>query len=75
MGFSKANLQVVREEAAEMRIRATSATAAEAARSHDAEHARASERAFFAQRFNERRRELEKLEKRIFPPAGKSCYN
>ncbi|XP_045452076.1 rootletin [Melitaea cinxia] len=64
-------LEVVREEAAEMRVRATSATAAEAARAHDAEHARASERAFFAQRFNERKRELEKLEKRIFPPAAR----
>ncbi|CAK1548089.1 unnamed protein product [Leptosia nina] len=62
-------LEYVREEAAEMRIRATAATAAEAARAHDAEHARAAERAYFAQRFEERRRELEKLEKRIFPPA------
>ncbi|XP_052737295.1 myosin-11 [Bicyclus anynana] len=61
-------LEVVREEAAEMRIRATAATAAEAARAHDAEHGRAAERAYFAQRFEERKRELEKLEKRIFPP-------
>ncbi|XP_063828818.1 golgin subfamily A member 5 [Ostrinia nubilalis] len=61
-------LENVREEAAEMRIRATAATAAEAARAHDAEHNRASERVYFAQRFAERKRELEKLEKRIFPP-------
>ncbi|XP_039765581.1 coiled-coil domain-containing protein 150 [Pararge aegeria] len=61
-------LEVVREEAAEMRIRATAATSAEAARAHDAEHGRAAERAYFAQRFDERKRELEKLEKRIFPP-------
>ncbi|XP_050663846.1 coiled-coil domain-containing protein 186 [Leptidea sinapis] len=61
-------LERVRDEAAEMRARATAATAAEAARAHDAEHARAAERAYFAQRFDERRRELEKLEKRIFPP-------
>ncbi|KAI5634978.1 hypothetical protein NE865_12302 [Phthorimaea operculella] len=63
-------LEYVREEAAEMRIRATAATTAEAARAHDAEHARASERAYFSQRFEERKLELEKLEKRIFPPAG-----
>ncbi|XP_072935280.1 outer dynein arm-docking complex subunit 3 [Epargyreus clarus] len=62
-------LEYVREEAADMRIRATAATVAEAARAHDAEHARAAERAYFAQRFDERKRELEKLEKRIFPPA------
>ncbi|XP_034840843.1 outer dynein arm-docking complex subunit 3-like [Maniola hyperantus] len=61
-------LEIVREEAAEMRVRATAATAAEAARAHDADHGRAAERAYFAQRFEERRRELEKLEKRIFPP-------
>ncbi|XP_061717333.1 myosin-9 [Cydia pomonella] len=61
-------LEFVREEAALMRVRATGATAAEAARAQDAEHARASERAYFAQRFAERRLELEKLEKRIFPP-------
>ncbi|XP_049885539.1 centrosomal protein of 290 kDa [Pectinophora gossypiella] len=64
-------LEFVREEAAEMRIRATAATAAEAARAHDAEHARAAERAYFAQRFEERKRELEKLEKRIFPPPAR----
>jgi hypothetical protein len=57
-----------------MRLRATAATAAEAARAHDAEHTRLSEREYFSQRFAERKRELEKLEKRIFPPAGKkSC--
>ncbi|CAG9783279.1 unnamed protein product [Diatraea saccharalis] len=44
-----AKLEQVREEAAEMRVRATSATAAEVARAHDAEHARVSERAYFAQ--------------------------
>ncbi|CAG9575474.1 unnamed protein product [Danaus chrysippus] len=65
-------LELVREEAAEMRFRATAATAAEAARAHDAEHGRANERAYFAQRFEERKRELEKLEKRIFPPAVRS---
>lgn len=53
-----------------MRIRATAATAAEAARAHDAEHSRAAERQYFAQRFAERKRELEKLEKRVFPPQG-----
>ncbi|CAH4035127.1 unnamed protein product [Pieris brassicae] len=62
-------LKLVRDEAAAMRLRATAATAAEAARAHDAEHVRAAERAYYAQRFEERRRELEKLEKRIFPPA------
>ncbi|KAL0850545.1 hypothetical protein ABMA28_012323 [Loxostege sticticalis] len=66
-----AKLEAVREEAAEMRVRATAATAAEAARAHDAEHARASERVYFAQRFAERKRELEKLEKRIFPPQAR----
>ncbi|XP_037871974.1 hyaluronan-mediated motility receptor [Bombyx mori] len=65
-------LEYVREEAAEMRIRATAATAAEAARAHDAEHARATERAYFSQRFGERKRELEKLEKRVFPPNSRS---
>ncbi|KAJ0180932.1 hypothetical protein K1T71_003017 [Dendrolimus kikuchii] len=65
-------LEIVREEAADMRIRATAATAAEAARAHDAEHTRASERVYFAQRFNERKRELEKLEKRVFPPQSRS---
>ncbi|XP_028158274.1 ankycorbin [Ostrinia furnacalis] len=64
-------LENVREEAAEMRVRATAATAAEAARAHDAEHNRASERVYFAQRFAERKRELEKLEKRIFPPQAR----
>lgn len=59
---------MVREEAADMRIRATAATAAEAAQAHDAEHSRSAERVFFAQRFAERKRELEKLEKRVFPP-------
>ncbi|KAL4721131.1 hypothetical protein ACJJTC_009411 [Scirpophaga incertulas] len=63
-------LEQVREEAAEMRLRATAATASEAARAQEAEHSRASERAYFAQRFAERKRELEKLEKRIFPPQG-----
>lgn len=63
--------QLVREEAAEMRIRATAATAAEAARAHNAEHTRAAEKMYFAQRFNERKRELEKLEKRVFPPQCK----
>ncbi|KAM3956276.1 coiled-coil domain containing protein 151 [Aphomia sociella] len=63
-----AKLEKIREEAAVMRIRATAATTVEAARALDAEHARASERAYFAQRFSERKRELEKLEKRIFPP-------
>lgn len=53
-----------------MRIRATAATAAEAARAHDAEHSRGQERQYFAQRFTERKRELEKLEKRVFPPQG-----
>lgn len=62
------SFQYVREEAAEMRIKATAATAAEVARAQDAECSRASERAFFAQRFAERKRELEKLEKRVFPP-------
>ncbi|XP_047541146.1 myosin-3 [Vanessa atalanta] len=62
-------LEVVREEAAEMRVRASCASAAEAARAHGAEHGRVAERAFYAQRFEERQRELEKLEKRIFPPA------
>ncbi|KAI8429482.1 hypothetical protein MSG28_000117 [Choristoneura fumiferana] len=33
-----------------MRVRATAAAAAEAARAHDADHARAAERAYFAQR-------------------------
>ncbi|KAG6449801.1 hypothetical protein O3G_MSEX006269 [Manduca sexta] len=65
-------LEHVREEAADMRVRATAATAAEAARAHDAEHARASERAYFSQRFTERKRELEKLEKRVFPPQTRS---
>ncbi|KAJ8734301.1 hypothetical protein PYW07_014852 [Mythimna separata] len=64
-------LERIREEAAEMRIRATAATAAEAALAHDAEHSRASERAYFAQRFAERKRELEKLEKRVFPPQAR----
>ncbi|PZC74425.1 hypothetical protein B5X24_HaOG207867 [Helicoverpa armigera] len=64
-------LERIREEAAEMRVRATAATAAEAARAHDAEHSRASERAYFAQRFAERKRELEKLEKRVFPPQAR----
>lgn len=63
--------QFVREEATEMRMRASIATGTEAARAHDAEHARATERAYFTQRFEERKRELEKLEKRIFPPPGK----
>lgn len=54
-----------------MRIRATVATAAEAARAHDAEHSRSQERQYFTQRFAERKRELEKLEKRVFPPQGK----
>ncbi|XP_075979320.1 coiled-coil domain containing protein 151 [Anticarsia gemmatalis] len=67
-----AKLEKVREEAAEMRLRATAATAAEAARAHDAEHARVSERAYFAQRFAERKRELEKLEKRVFPPQARA---
>ncbi|CAG5035333.1 unnamed protein product [Parnassius apollo] len=62
-------LEWVRAEAAETRIRAAAAVANEAARAHAAEHSRAAERAYFAQRFNERRLELEKLEKRIFPPA------
>ncbi|CAG4927092.1 unnamed protein product [Colias eurytheme] len=62
-------LEQVRDEALSMRIRATAAATAEAARAHDAEHSRAAERAYFAQRFEERRREMEKLEKRIFPPA------
>lgn len=53
-----------------MRIKATVATAAEVARAQDAECSRVSERAFFAQRFAERKRELEKLEKRVFPPQG-----
>ncbi|RVE55179.1 hypothetical protein evm_000077 [Chilo suppressalis] len=64
-------LESVREEAAAMRVRATSAAAAEAARAHDADHARHSERAYFVQRFAERKRELEKLEKRIFPPQSR----
>ncbi|KAF9795576.1 hypothetical protein SFRURICE_004948 [Spodoptera frugiperda] len=64
-------LERIREEAGEMRVRATAATAAEAARAHDAEHARAAERAYFAQRFAERKRELEKLEKRVFPPQAR----
>ncbi|XP_026746499.1 centrosomal protein of 290 kDa-like [Trichoplusia ni] len=64
-------LERIREEAGDMRIKATAATAAEAARAHDAEHSRASERAFFAQRFAERKRELEKLEKRVFPPQAR----
>ncbi|KAJ8734521.1 hypothetical protein PYW08_013771 [Mythimna loreyi] len=64
-------LERIREEAGEMRIRATAATAAEAALAHDAEHARAAERAYFAQRFAERKRELEKLEKRVFPPQAR----
>ncbi|CAB3259241.1 unnamed protein product [Arctia plantaginis] len=61
-------LDRVREEAAEMRLRATAATAAEAARAHDAEHSRVADRAYFTQHFAERKRELEKLEKRVFPP-------
>ncbi|GBP78521.1 Coiled-coil domain-containing protein 151 [Eumeta japonica] len=64
-------LEMVREEALDMRAKATVALAAESARAHDAEHARATERAYFAHRFEERRRELEKLEKRIFPPAAR----
>lgn len=66
----KSFFQKIREEAAEMRIRATAATTAEVARAHDAEHTRSAEKAYFAQRFSERKRELEKLEKRIFPPQG-----
>ncbi|KAI8429481.1 hypothetical protein MSG28_000117 [Choristoneura fumiferana] len=38
-----------------MRVRATAAAAAEAARAHDADHARAAERAYFAQRSDGRR--------------------
>ncbi|XP_038209270.1 unconventional myosin-Vc [Zerene cesonia] len=66
-------LEHVRDEAQSMRARASAAASAAAARAHDAEHARAAERALFAQRFDERRREMEKLEKRIFPPAGEIC--
>ncbi|XP_026323817.1 uncharacterized protein LOC113233066 [Hyposmocoma kahamanoa] len=64
-------LEFVREEATEMRMRASIATGTEAARAHDAEHARVTERAYFTQRFEERKRELEKLEKRIFPPPAR----
>lgn len=60
----------MREEAAAMRIKATVATSAEVARAQNAEFSRASERAYFAQKFTERKRELEKLEKRVFPPQG-----
>ncbi|XP_053601398.1 interaptin [Plodia interpunctella] len=66
-----AKLEKIREEAAEMRVRATAATSAEAERAHDAEHTRTQEKAYFAQRFAERKRELEKLEKRIFPPQAR----
>ena len=52
-----------------MSLRASAATGAEAARAAGAEHGRAAERAYFAHRFDDRRRELDKLEKRIFPPA------
>ncbi|KPI95413.1 Coiled-coil domain-containing protein 151 [Papilio xuthus] len=61
-------IECVRAEAAETRVRAAAAAAEEAARAHAAEHGRAAERAYFAHRFQERRQELEKLEKRIFPP-------
>ncbi|XP_026764657.2 synaptonemal complex protein 1 [Galleria mellonella] len=66
-----AKLEKIREDAAEMRIRATAATSVEAARAQDAEHEREAERAYFAQRFAERKRELERLEKRIFPPQAR----
>ncbi|XP_068629190.1 outer dynein arm-docking complex subunit 3 [Battus philenor] len=62
-------LEWVRAEAAETRVRAAAAAAEEAAQAHAAEHGRSAERAYFAHRFQERRQELEKLEKRIFPPA------
>ncbi|XP_059060356.1 uncharacterized protein LOC131853477 [Achroia grisella] len=66
-----AKLEKIREDAAEMRVRATAAASVEVARAHDAEHERAAEKAYFAQRFSERKRELERLEKRIFPPQAR----
>ncbi|XP_041974655.1 golgin subfamily A member 5 [Aricia agestis] len=65
-------LERVREEAADMRVRASAAAALESARAHDAEHSRATERAYFTQRFDQRRQELERLEKRIFPPPARA---
>ncbi|KAG7303884.1 hypothetical protein JYU34_010789 [Plutella xylostella] len=53
-----------------MRLRATAALMTASSRAQDAEQGRAAERAYFAQRFDDRKRELEKLEKRIFPPAA-----
>lgn len=53
-----------------MRYRATAALTAAGAQAQDAEDARAAERAYYAQRFEDRKKELEKLEKRIFPPPG-----
>ncbi|KPJ14561.1 Coiled-coil domain-containing protein 151 [Papilio machaon] len=68
-------IECVRAEAAETRVRAAAAAAEEAARAHAAEHGRAAERAYFAHRFQERRQELEKLEKRIFPPPVRPVIN
>ncbi|KOB70564.1 Uncharacterized protein OBRU01_15150 [Operophtera brumata] len=47
----------------------------EVARAQDAESSRASERTYFAQRFAERKRELEKLEKRLDYDLQTYCFD